>query len=175
MFGLPEHNPDATTDWYCTPPEVLEAVYRFWSDGIDLDPCSNEHSLVVARRSICLPEDGLTWDGWEGRVWVNPPYSDPDPWLAKCDWSANEKGAECLAFVKVDTSTQWWRKWVWGRAQLVCFWHKRVAFYLNGERQQSANFPSALVLYCHDIHTTGRRFSEIMQNHGHCAVLGGRR
>lgn len=93
-----------TEDW-CTPAEVLEPVRRVFGGHIDLDPCSNPHSIVCARRSVMLPkwreayerkavgevltqrvlasigeaEEVIFADGlevaWRGSTYVNPPYS----------------------------------------------------------------------------------------------------
>lgn len=163
MHGIPEATPEANSDWYCTPPEILDVVRTFWPEGIDLDPCSNQHSLVVSDDAIMLPADGLVWRKWEGYVYVNPPYSDPGPWLQKCARS----GAECLALVKADTSTQWWEHEVWGQADAVCFWHGRIRFYLNGERQGSSNFPSALVYYG----KKAEAFCDVFEDYGWCTTL----
>ena len=48
----------------------------------DLDPASSppELSAVPARRMFTVEDDGLS-QPWEGRVWLNPPYSKPTPWI----------------------------------------------------------------------------------------------
>ena len=48
----------------------------------DLDPasCPPELSAVPARRMFTIEDDGLS-QPWEGRVWLNPPYSKPAPWV----------------------------------------------------------------------------------------------
>jgi hypothetical protein len=42
-----------------TPPELVQPIKEFWVGKIDLDPCSNEYSLVKAEKEIILPQDGL--------------------------------------------------------------------------------------------------------------------
>ena len=59
----------SSDEWY-TPKEVLKALGRF-----DLDPCAPIRPLwptaeVMYDRNM----DGLSLK-WEGRVWLNPPYS----------------------------------------------------------------------------------------------------
>ena len=61
----------SSDEWY-TPKEVLKALGRF-----DLDPCAPIRPLwptaeVMYDRNM----DGLSLK-WEGRVWLNPPYSRP--------------------------------------------------------------------------------------------------
>ena len=48
----------------------------------DLDPasCPKELSAVPARRIYTVEDDGLSLP-WEGRVWMNPPYSDISLWV----------------------------------------------------------------------------------------------
>jgi len=48
----------------------------------DLDPasCPKELSAVPARHIYTIEDDGLS-QPWEGRVWLNPPYSKPAPWV----------------------------------------------------------------------------------------------
>jgi hypothetical protein len=41
----------------------------------DLDPCGLQWHKT-ANKIISLPDDGLVED-WNGRVWLNPPYSNP--------------------------------------------------------------------------------------------------
>ena len=49
---------------WCTPHKYVNAIKRFWNGRIDLDPCSNEYSVVEAEVEYCLPEhDGLQ-DSW---------------------------------------------------------------------------------------------------------------
>ena len=61
----------SSDEWY-TPKEILDALGKF-----DLDPCAPIHPLwptaeVMYDQNI----DGLS-QIWEGRVWLNPPYSRP--------------------------------------------------------------------------------------------------
>ena len=67
----------SSDEWY-TPKEVLKALGRF-----DLDPCAPVHPLwPTAEVMYDRDMDGLSLK-WEGRVWLNPPYSRP-PYRTVC-------------------------------------------------------------------------------------------
>ena len=67
-------------EWW-TPAEVIEPV-RAALGGIDLDPCTTAEAQRVIRAAhyYARPDDGLTLP-WRGKVWLNPPYSNPRPWV----------------------------------------------------------------------------------------------
>jgi hypothetical protein len=80
-MGLGEvapYNPDATSDDYYTPPWVFEALGL----EFDLDPCSPPELIpwIPVKERYTLADDGLV-QPWHGRVWLNPPYSNPTPWM----------------------------------------------------------------------------------------------
>ena len=92
---------------WCTPHKYVNAIKRFWNGRIDLDPCSNEYSVVKAEIEYRLPEhDGLK-ESWNyPTVYVNPPYgADRERgttiknWLAKCATTHLEYGSEVLALI----------------------------------------------------------------------------
>lgn len=72
-----------------TPPGILEPIYKFWPEGIDLDPCSNKTSMVKSKEAWGLPVNGLVMS-WAGRkrVFVNPPYA---PYYLRDD------GEDCIS------------------------------------------------------------------------------
>lgn len=65
------------TDSWLTPLWIIEAL----GNDFDLDPCGFKHHRT-AKRIIQLPECGISAK-WEGKVWLNPPYSDAKKWLEK--------------------------------------------------------------------------------------------
>lgn len=91
-----------------TPPDFMADIYAAFGE-IDLDPCGNLHSPVVARRRILLSEggDGLT-DSWSGRlVFVNPPFSELLKWLRRAheQWRAGHvETVVCLVPVRTDSA-----------------------------------------------------------------------
>ena len=132
------------TDELETPPwlwDQLSAVFNF-----TVDACATEGNSFC--RTYCTIEDSfLTAEGLEDEtIWLNPPYSNPGPFLAKAHYWA-ERGATTIALVKGDPSTKWWVLNVSNKATV--FWiPTRIKFYLNGEpMEHAASFPSVLLIY----------------------------
>ena len=73
--------------------------------SFDLDPCAFPGHRT-ATRLICWPDDGLQKD-WSGRVWLNPPYSEPSPWLDRLLRHGNG-----VALVLASTDTRWFHDYV---------------------------------------------------------------
>lgn len=66
-----EKSKNSTDEWY-TPKEIIDALGEF-----DLNPCAPMRPLWrTARVMYNKEQDGLK-QKWEGRVWLNPPYSRP--------------------------------------------------------------------------------------------------
>ncbi|QDK02832.1 DNA methylase [Gordonia phage Squiddly] len=129
------------TDTWLTPPHIIDALGPF-----DLDPCAAPapRPWDTAAKHYTLPTDGLT-EPWNGRVWLNPPYSrEAVKWLAKL---AHHGHGTALVFAR--TETVWFVATVWQRATAVLFLHGRLHFhYANGERAAAnAGAPSCLVAY----------------------------
>jgi DNA N-6-adenine-methyltransferase (Dam) len=127
-------------DWG-TPEKYVTAVREFFGGKIDLDPCSNEYSIVKAEQEYILPHhDGLK-ESWNfPRIYVNPPYGTDKErgtkikhWLAKCLEANRKYQAEVLALVPVASNTGHWKIYVWGKATALCFlYDTRLKFLVNG-------------------------------------------
>jgi hypothetical protein len=119
----------------------VEAVRQVFGE-IELDPCSNNYSIVGAITEYRLPaKDGLkeTW-GFK-TIFVNPPYGkDPDSgtsikdWLARCYNTNYTCGAEIIALIPVATNTSHWKEYVWHGAAAICFLSDtRLKFMIAGQ------------------------------------------
>ena len=66
-------------DWY-TPKVIFDAL----KVEFDIDVCSpaGGTGIVPAKRYFTIDDDALAQD-WEGFVWMNPPYSNPKPFVEK--------------------------------------------------------------------------------------------
>ena len=139
-----------------TPGKYVEAVKRVFAGGIDLDPCSNEHSIVEATVAYSLPEhDGLK-ESWDyPRIFVNPPYGIDQErgtsikhWFYRCATAHRNHHAEVIALVPVATNTGHWKKYVFGRATAVCFlYDTRLRFLVDGRDEGKGAPMSCAMIY----------------------------
>lgn len=70
-----------TTNDYYTPKWLFDAMGL----EFDIDVCAPAHGIpwIPAKRWFSQADDGLAQD-WAGSlVWMNPPYSKPEPWARK--------------------------------------------------------------------------------------------
>jgi hypothetical protein len=74
-------------DWY-TPRWIFDAAGLVFDMDVAA-PVNPEWRTCPARRYLTAAEDGLTCQ-WDGLVWMNPPFSNLRPWLAK--WRAHADG-----------------------------------------------------------------------------------
>jgi len=139
-----------------TPEKYVNAVRDFFGGHIDLDPCSNEYSIVHAQTEYRLPKhDGLraTWDF--PTIYVNPPYgidkergTSIKKWLCRCATAHKEYKSEILALVPVATNTGHWKNHVFGKATGVCFLcDTRLKFLVNGQNGGKGAPMSCAMIY----------------------------
>ena len=87
--------------------------------------------------------DGLAID-WAPKTFVNPPYSDPGPWVDKAI-RERDKGRFVVLLVRLDTSTEWWLRLVEAGARFIYFYH-RLTFLRLDRTPRPARFASVLVV-----------------------------
>ena len=76
---FPVEQSERTSDDYLTPRWVFDTLGLTF----DLDVASPPwETHVPAKRKFTKADDGLG-QPWEGRVWMNPPYSDVTPWVRR--------------------------------------------------------------------------------------------
>lgn len=126
---------------WLTPPDLIRILGPF-----DLDPCAapSPRPWPTAFHHIEPPEDGIS-ARWEGRVFLNPPYTQNiRVWLEKM--AAHRRG---IALIFARTETETWHKYIWPVAHSVFFFQGRLFFHRpDGSRGESnAGAPSALISY----------------------------
>lgn len=127
------------SDEWLTPRALVDAVGPF-----DLDPCSpgTRRPWDTAFKHYGIEDDGLR-QPWEGRIWLNPPYSSAGRWLARL---AEHGSGTALIFAR--TETRMWHEQVWPKASGLLFIKRCLRFcYVTGKPAGSAGAPSVLVAY----------------------------
>lgn len=102
-----------TGDDLTTPGHVLDRIVQYLGP-IDLDPCSNEWSIVPARRALSIDrgEDGLA-ARWAGLTYENPPYGPGHlpRWSAKAALEVTSSPTlELVTLVPCSPDTTWFRQ-----------------------------------------------------------------
>ena len=132
----------SNTEEYGTPPKLFEELDKEFH--FTLDPCSTDENAKCAKH-YTKADNGLEQD-WSGeRVFCNPPYGKQiKQWMKKC----SESNAEVVvALVPARTDTEWFHRYVYGKAELR-FVKGRVKFFRGGtEAQCNAPFPSMICVY----------------------------
>lgn len=144
------HSASPQTDEWLTPPHLLQA-FRDVGHVFDLDPCYPVEGIpwahLAPERTFTRETDGLHED-WLGSVWLNPPYSEVEPWMERL---AKHGAGVALVFARCET--RWWFESVWPHATGFLFLAGRVTFHhADGERSKAGHNsggPSVLVAYGH--------------------------
>lgn len=128
-----EHNHRAQgtgeNEWY-TPAKYIEAARKVLGT-IDLDPASSvtAQKTVRAERFFTIRDNGLQQD-WRGRVWLNPPYSQPAI-LHFCQKMVAELSVgnvtEAIMLTHNYTDTAWFHH-AESIASAICFTRGRIPF-----------------------------------------------
>ena len=133
-------NNSGNNEWY-TPAEFCDAA-RGVMGAIDLDPasCKVANKQVKAAKFFTVEQDALSRD-WSGRVWLNPPYSQPaiSDFAKKlvAEWQSG-RIAQAVVLVNNATETAWFQHML-KEVSAVCLKSGRIKFL--DETGSPANTP----------------------------------
>lgn len=117
-------------EWY-TPSEYIESA-RIIMGSIDLDPASSElaNTIVKATSYFTRETNGLN-KAWQGKIWLNPPYSTDliplfiEKLVSEYD---NENIKEAIVLVNNATETKWFQSLA-SIASAICFTFGRIKYW----------------------------------------------
>ena len=131
-----------------TPPKYTIPIKEFFKGRIDLDPCSNEGSIVQAKTE--LYEGGLEYNwGQHKNIFVNPPYGRNGKtsiyhWLQKCYGLPN---SEVIALIPVAPNTKHWKEFVFN-SSIICFLSDtRLKFMIDGSTNNKGASMACCLVY----------------------------
>lgn len=173
FFELPKahvSNNSGDNEWY-TPKEIVDAA-RSVLGTIDLDPASSEaaNEQIKALRFFSEEDNGLL-QNWSGKVWMNPPYSQPliQQFCEKL-YDSLEAGLVTEAVVLVNNATE--TRWFQDLAQIcdgVCFPKARIRFWAPSKPSNSPLQGQAILYFGDNFHSFQMTFLEfgLIFEHGH--------
>lgn len=129
QLALIDEVPLVVSDEWYTPAHVIEQARQVLG-AIDLDPasCAVAQQVVKAAQYYTKDDDGLV-QTWQGRVWLNPPYSTPliNLFVAKllAEYATGRVTA-ALILTNNATDTTWAQKLL---RHPVCLLRGRVRFW----------------------------------------------
>ena len=128
-------------EWY-TPKEIIRSLGEF-----DLDPATSPEAYRQNHSARCFytaKENGLK-QSWAGRIWLNPPYSNPlaQQFLLRM---AEHNNGIALVFSKIEA--KWFHDIVFSHATAIKFLYNRIQFYRpDGTKGMQPRNGSMLVAY----------------------------
>ena len=157
-------------DWN-TPPKYIELINNMLGDK-DLDPCSNEDSMVDAKIKYILPVNGLD-ESWDyKKIFVNPPFGkDIESKTSLYNWikkgvDANKNGSEILFLIPVATNTKHFKELIFKNASGICFLNDtRLKFWSDGKEDKKGAPMACCFVYFGENY---EKFVKVFSNNGKC-------
>lgn len=155
-----------------TPLKYVKLIDEFFGN-IELDPCSNEYSLINSTTKYCLPLDGLK-ESWNFKtIFINPPYGkSPETktsiynWIQKGAKANEEYNSEILYLIPVATNTKHFKDLIFKSACGICFLNDtRLKFSSEGVEDKKGAPMSCCIVYFGDNYN---KFEKIFSDSGRC-------
>ena len=120
----PEQKPGRSKQDYGTPDEFLIAVRRrlgvesfAWdlSATRGVNECSPFGCYTLEDDALAGDVSRWLFPGW---CWLNPPYSDINPWVERA-YESGRVGGRVAVLIPASIGANWWVDWVEGKAQII--------------------------------------------------------
>lgn len=136
-------------EWY-TPKHFIDSAKQVMG-AIDLDPASSDiaNKTVGAEHYFTADDDGLNQQ-WFGRVWMNPPYSQPlIGQFCKTLAASLASGdvSESIVLVNNATETAWFQD-LFSVASCICFPRSRIRFLDPQGNPSGQPLQGQAIVYC---------------------------
>lgn len=162
--------PPADPDCWRTPntkeQPIVGLVMEALGGEIWCDPCSDAGHRIPARVHYNTSNNGLNARNlWTRTVFVNPPFSDPLPWVDKCcDSIARGDCSQAIMLLKAGTlSNQGTGELIKKFASGICHWRGRINFLNDhGIAVKGSDFDCVLIYFGHRFD----RFQETFETFG---------
>ena len=118
-----------TSDDYYTPKWLFDAINLTFDIDVASPPQGPPHT--PCKRFYTKADNGLI-QPWYGRVWMNPPYSKPKPWVER--WINHGNG---IALLPMNGGQ--WLNTLWN-SNAKGVWLGRLPFIRNGKEQKGTSF-----------------------------------
>lgn len=158
-------------DWN-TPPKYIDKVKEMLGT-IELDPCSNELSIVGAINEFILPIDGLKEEWNYKTIYVNPPYgrdlerkTSIKDWIEKVNESHKKYNSEILCLIPVATNTSHYKEIIFKYSTGICFLKDtRLKFMVDGDLSKKGAPMSCAIIYWGNNY---EKFEKVFLESGKC-------
>ena len=147
----PYGNRTSLGDRRSTPTHVFNAIQKFLNFQIGHDVCAEHWSAVCPSYWT----EGAFEKEWPLTNWMNPPYSNPTPWVKKA-FEESQKGKFVVGLVVDDRSTKWWQDWVEDKASVCLIPNQRISFIRADTGEEEKGNPKASAIPIWTPWVTGR-------------------
>lgn len=103
------NTPKEHKDTWRTPPELFGNLYAEFNFKMDA-AASEDNTLCdiyISREENTLVTPWLDKVSKGDYVWLNPPYSNPKPFIIKCHHESRDNGIGSVVLLPADTSVKW--------------------------------------------------------------------